>query len=102
VSDLAEAHVLAIEKLLAGGGSDVFNVGTGVGHSVLEVMRTVEQVTERKVPHEIGPRRAGDPAVLIANSDKLKRTLEWQPRFLELQDIVTTAWQFESKRAMAR
>ena len=81
VTDLAEAHVVAIEKLLAGGASDVFNVGTGAGHSVLEVMRTVEQVTGWKVPHEIGPRRAGDPAVLVANSDKLKRTLDWQPRF---------------------
>jgi UDP-glucose 4-epimerase len=99
VTDLAEAHVVAIEKLLAGGASDVFNVGTGTGHSVLEVMRTVEQVTGRKVPHEIGPRRAGDPAILVANTDKLKRTLDWQPRFLELEDIVTTAWQFESKRA---
>jgi UDP-glucose 4-epimerase len=102
VTDLAEAHVAAIEKLLAGGGSDVFNVGTGAGHSVLEVMRAVEEVTGNKVPHEIGPRRAGDPAVLVANSDKLKRTLGWKPKFPELADIVTTAWQFERKRAAGR
>jgi UDP-glucose-4-epimerase GalE len=102
VTDLAEAHVLAIEKLLAGGGSDVFNVGTGAGRSVLEVMRAAEEVTGKKVPHEIGPRRAGDPAVLVANSDKLKRTLGWKPRFGELADIVATAWQFEKKRAAGR
>jgi UDP-glucose-4-epimerase GalE len=94
VSDLATAHVAAIEKLLAGGASDVFNVGTGAGHSVLDVMRAVEQVTGRKVPHEIGPRREGDPPVLVANSEKLKRTLGWKPKFVEMKDIVATAWQF--------
>jgi UDP-glucose 4-epimerase len=98
---LAEAHVAAIEKLLAGGASDVFNVGTGAGHSVLEVMRAVEKVAGHKVPHEIGPRRAGDPPALVANSDKLKRTLGWKPKFPELKDIVATAWQFESKRVAA-
>jgi UDP-glucose 4-epimerase len=99
VTDLAEAHLVAIEKLLAGGVSDAFNVGTGAGQSVLEVMRAVEQVTGRKVPHEIGPRREGDPAVLVANSDKLRRTLGWKPKFTEIKDIVATAWQFEQKRA---
>jgi UDP-glucose 4-epimerase len=99
VTDLAEAHVVAIEKLLAGGASDVFNVGTGAGQSVLEVMRAVEQATGRKVPHEIGPRREGDPAVLVASSDKLKRTLGWKPKFTEIKDIAATAWQFEQKRA---
>jgi UDP-glucose 4-epimerase len=99
VADLAEAHLAAIEKLLAGGGSDVFNVGTGAGQSVLEVMRGVEQATGRKVPHQIGPRREGDPAVLVANSDKLKRTLGWKPKFTEIEDIVATAWQFEQKRS---
>ncbi len=98
VTDLATAHVAAIEKLLAGGGSDVFNVGTGAGHSVLEVMRAVEQVTGRKVPHEIGPRREGDPPVLVANSEKLKRTLGWKPKFVEMQDIVSTAWRFTNAR----
>ncbi len=94
VTDLATAHVAAIEKLLAGGASDVFNVGTGGGQSVLEVMRAVEQVTGRKVPHEIGPRREGDPPVLVANSEKLKRTLGWKPKFIEMKDTVATAWQF--------
>lgn len=98
VTDLAEAHVVAIEKLLAGGGSNAFNVGTGSGRSVLEVMRAVEEVTGEKVPHSIGPRRAGDPPVLVANSDKLKRTLGWKPRFTELKNIVATAWQFAKMR----
>jgi len=102
VTDLAEAHVVAIEKLLAGGGSDVFNVGTGSGHSVLEVMHAVEKVTGAKVPHSVGPRRAGDPAVLVANADKLKRTLGWKPKFPDLGDIVSTAWQFEKRRGAAR
>ncbi len=98
VMDLAEAHLLALEKLMAGGGSDAFNVGTGTGHSVLEMLRTVEEVTGRKVPCEMAPRRAGDPPVLVANSGKLQRALGWKPRFAELTDIVATAWQFEKKR----
>jgi len=98
VTDLAEAHVLAIEKLLEGGGSDVFNVGTGAGHSVLEVMRAVEEVTSHEVPHEIGPRREGDPPVLVANSSKLQRTLGWKPKFPGIKEIVETAWEFEKKR----
>ncbi len=102
VNDLAEAHVAAIEKLLAGGASDVFNVGTGAGQSVLQVLRAVEQVTGRKVPHEIGPRREGDPPSLVANSDKLKRTLGWRPKFPEIIGIVATAWQFEQKGAALR
>ena len=97
VADLAEAHVLALENLLQGGGSDAFNVGTGTGHSVKEVVRAVEEVTGRSVPFAMGPRRAGDPAVLVANSDKLKRVLGWTPRFVELKDIVRTAWEFEKK-----
>jgi UDP-glucose 4-epimerase len=102
VTDLAEAHVASIEKLLAGGASDVFNVGTGAGQSVLQVMQAVEHVTGQKVPHEIGPRREGDPPALVANSDKLKRMLGWKPKFIDLNDIVTTAWQFSRTRSVTR
>jgi UDP-glucose-4-epimerase GalE len=98
IVDLAEAHVLAVEKLLAGGASDAFNVGTGTGHSVMEVVQSVEKVTGKKVPYEFGPRRDGDPAVLVANSDKLRRTLGWKPKYPELDDVVTTAWHFEQRR----
>ena len=101
VTDLAEAHLLALEKLLAGGESNSFNVGTGTGHSVMEVLRAVEEVTGRAVPYEIGSRRAGDAPTLVANSDKLKRALGWKPRFPDLSDIVTTAWQFEKNRRNA-
>jgi UDP-glucose-4-epimerase GalE len=102
VMDLAAAHVLALENLLSGGGSNAFNVGTGTGHSVLEVVRAVEQVTGRKVPYEMGPRRAGDPPALVANPEKLKRSLGWVPKFPKLTDIVATAWQFEKKRGRTR
>jgi UDP-glucose-4-epimerase GalE len=102
VADLAEAHLAAIEKLLAGGTSDVFNVGTGAGQSVLEVLRAAEQVTGSKVPHQIGPRREGDPAALVADSGKLKKTLGWKPKFTDVKDIVATAWQFEQKRDVVR
>jgi len=101
VTDLAEAHLLALEKLLAGGESNSFNVGTGTGHSVMEVLRAVEEVTGRAVPYEIGSRLAGDAPTLVANSDKLKRALGWKPRFPDLSDIVTTAWQFEKNRRNA-
>jgi UDP-glucose-4-epimerase GalE len=98
VADLAEAHVLALEHLLAGGASDALNVGTGVGHSVLEVVRAVEEVTGKPVPRIMGPRREGDPPALVANADRLRRTLGWKPRYPELVDIVRTAWEFEKRR----
>ncbi|MCX6634741.1 MAG: UDP-glucose 4-epimerase GalE [Acidobacteria bacterium] len=98
VSDLAEAHILALEHLIGGGASDAFNAGAGTGRSVLEVLRAVEQVTGEKVPHTMGPRRAGDAAVLVADSNKLQSTLGWKPRYTDLRDIVRTAFEFERKR----
>jgi UDP-glucose 4-epimerase len=98
VSDLAEAHILALESLLKGGSSGAFNVGTGTGKSVLEVIRAVEEVTGKTVPYTVGPRREGDPATLVASSEKLRRVLGWQPRYADLKDIVASAWAFEQKR----
>jgi UDP-glucose-4-epimerase GalE len=98
VNDLAEAHVLAVEALLAGAASDQFNVGTGSGHSVLEMLRGVEQATGRTAPYTIGPRREGDPPALVANADKLRRALGWEPRYSDLHGIISTAWEFERKR----
>ncbi len=95
VTDLAEAHVLALEHLSGGGESEHFNVGTGSGYSVREVMRAVEEVTGRKVPFRVGLRREGDPALLVANSDKLKNELGWKPRYTDLREIVRTAWDFQ-------
>lgn len=94
VSDLAQAHIFAVEHLLNGGASDYFNVGTGAGHSVKEVLASVERVTGKKVPHEIGPRREGDPPSLVADSTKLQKTLGWTPQRAELDRIIADAWQF--------
>lgn len=98
VSDLASAHVLAVEHLLRGGGTDVFNVGTGSGHSVLEVLKAVERVTGQKVPHTVGARREGDPPSLVADSQKLQRTFGWRPERADLDRIVADAWQFARKQ----
>ena len=102
VSDLAQAHILALESLLAGGTSGAFNVGTGSGYSVREVVRAVEEVTGRKVPYVIGPGRDGDPAELVADSTKLRRVLKWTPRYSGLREIVQSAWEFEEKRQIHR
>jgi len=102
VNDLAQAHILALESLLAGSASDAFNVGTGSGYSVREVLSAVETVTGRKVPYVIGPRREGDPAELVADSTKLRRTLNWTPRYSGLREIVASAWEFEQKRLHRR
>jgi UDP-glucose-4-epimerase GalE len=97
VSDLAEAHVSAVEHLLNGGASEVFNVGTGQGHSVKEVVAAVERVTGSKVPQIVGPRREGDPPRLVADSQKLQRMLGWKPTRASLDDIVRDAWDFARK-----
>jgi UDP-glucose-4-epimerase GalE len=94
VSDLAEAHVGAVEHLLKGGASDVFNVGTGHGHSVKEVVTAVERVTGTPVPHIVGPRREGDPPSLVADSTRLQTTLGWRPVRADLERIVSDAWDF--------
>ncbi len=94
VKDLAEAHISCVEHLLAGGKSDVFNVGTGSGHSVKEVLTAVERVTGQKVPFKIGPRREGDPPSLVADSTKLQRVLGWKPAYTGLDEIVSDAWAF--------
>lgn len=98
VTDLASAHIQAIEHLMSGGASDHFNVGTGYGFSVKQVIDAVERVTGRKVPYKIGPRREGDPPELVASSQKLQETLGWKPRFTDLDSIVRTAWNFEQQR----
>ncbi|MBC7924379.1 MAG: UDP-glucose 4-epimerase GalE [Bryobacteraceae bacterium] len=98
VSDLAEAHIASVESLLKGGPSNRFNAGTGVGQSVLEVVRAVEEVTGEKVPYVAGPRRDGDPPSLVANSDRLQTILGWRPRYTNVRQIVETAWEFHKSR----
>jgi UDP-glucose 4-epimerase len=94
VIDLAQAHIAALDYLMKGGASDAFNVGTGQGRTVMEVMRAVEQITGCKVPYRIAPRRDGDTAELVADSAKLQRILGWKPVRSELLDIVRDAWDF--------
>jgi UDP-glucose-4-epimerase GalE len=91
VDDLAEAHILALDKLTPGSQLK-YNVGVGKGYSVREVIRTAEDVSGLKVPVKEGPRRAGDPAELVANADKIRGELGWKPRYAELLPIVETAW----------
>jgi len=92
VTDLAAAHVLALRALLAGRPSDVINLGTESGHSVLEIIKAVEKVTGRAVPYDVGPRREGDVAVLLASRKKAEKSLGWKPRLSSLETIIETAW----------
>ena len=99
VNDLAQAHILAVEYLLSGGESEKFNVGTGAGHTVMEMIRVVEEVTGKKVPYELGPRRDGDPPALVASSEKLRTRLGWTPQYPDLRMIVEHAWKFAQRGA---
>ena len=96
VSDLAQAHILALDSLLAGGESDVFNLGNGVGFTVREVIEAARQVTGHPIPAQVAPRRPGDPAQLIASSQKAMDKLGWRPRYNRLEDILATAWAWHS------
>jgi UDP-glucose-4-epimerase GalE len=97
VSDLAEAHISAVQHLLSGGGSDVFNVGTGHGQSVKEVLSAVERVTGKKAPFTMGPRREGDPPSLVADSSKLQTKLGWKAKRADIDKIVADAWEFAER-----
>ncbi len=90
VVDLAQAHILALHALDQ--GSRTYNLGNGQGFTVKEVIETARQVTGHPIPAEVGPRRPGDPATLIASSEKIRRELGWEPRYPELRTIVETAW----------
>jgi UDP-glucose 4-epimerase len=92
VTDLAEAHILALQKLTDGKGSAIYNLGNGSGYSVKEVISTTEEVTERRIQSVVAPRRPGDPARLVAGSDRIRRELGWVPRFPDLDTIIRTAW----------
>jgi UDP-glucose 4-epimerase len=101
VVDLAQAHLRALEQLLAGGGSQVFNLGNGRGFSVQEVIDTVRQVTGRPIKVVDGPRRAGDPARLVGDSRRARELLGWNPQFADIATIVEHAWNWE-QRVQAR
>jgi len=97
VSDLADAHVLALQVLDQGGASDAYNLGTGNGVSVREVLAAVERVTGKPVPHSVGARRPGDPAELVSEARRAASELGWRPRLSDLDTIVSTAWAWHCK-----
>jgi UDP-glucose 4-epimerase len=92
VVDLAQAHILALRAL--DGGSRTYNLGAGRGYSVQEVIDTARAITGHPIPTQIGPRRAGDPAELIAGSECIRRELGWQPRYPDLRAIMESAWRW--------
>lgn len=97
VSDLASAHLLALRYLTRGGASAVFNLGNGRGFSVLKVIQTVQKVTGRKIPVVMAARRAGDPAVLVASSARVRRALGWKPLYPGIATIIKHAWAWHQK-----
>jgi len=98
VLDLAEAHVGALKHLLAGGASEVFNLGTSHGTSVLQMVAAVERVGGRRVPVVHCARRSGDPPILTADTQRARTTLGWQPKLSEIDQIVRTAWAWHNTR----
>lgn len=97
VMDLAQAHLLAARHLRQGGESRKFNLGNGQGFSVRQIVDTVESISGKTIPVEEGPRRSGDPAVLVASSDRIKHDLGWEPRFPDIEQIVRDAWAWRAK-----
>lgn len=94
VNDLAQAHILAMEYLSKGGESNIFNLGNGVGFTVKEVIETARKVTNHTIPIREEERRAGDPSVLIASSEKARKVLGWKPQYADLETIISTAWKW--------
>ena len=94
VVDLADAHVRALSYLRKGGASDVFNLGNGQGFSVREIIAAAEKATGRSIKAEIGARRAGDPAQLVASSEKARSVLGWNPVYTDVEQVIGTAWKW--------
>jgi len=99
VSDLAQAHLLALDHLLKGGANAVYNLGNNKGYSVREVIETARRVTKHSIPAVEADRRSGDPAFLVADSGKIRRELGWEPRYESLENIINTAWAWHQKEA---
>jgi UDP-arabinose 4-epimerase len=101
VTDLAQAHLLALRALEAGAGSTAYNLGNGNGFSVRQVIDVARSVTARDVPFNVGPRRAGDPSELVADATRIRSDLGWHPEHADLRDIVGTAWQWQQSQTGA-
>jgi len=97
VTDLADAHILALEYLQKGGESTVFNLGNGEGYSVAEVIKCAAAVTKKEIKATNQARREGDPAILIGSAQKAKETLGWKPRYADLESIISSAWNWHQK-----
>ncbi len=97
VSDLADAHILALEYLLNGGESQVFNLGNGNGFSVMEVIKKAEEITGKKINYIEWDRRSGDPPILVGSSEKIKNILNWKPKYYDISFIIKTAWEWHKK-----
>jgi UDP-arabinose 4-epimerase len=95
VTDLADAHLRALDYLRAGKGSGIFNLGNGAGFSVRQVIDAAERVTGRKIPRREAPRRPGDPPVLVGSAERARKTLGWTPRFADIDTIIETAWKWQ-------
>ncbi len=92
VMDLADAHLLALNRLKNGGDSQIFNLGNGEGFSVKQVIEVARKITKHPIPAEVSPRRAGDPAKLVASSKKATEMLNWKPKYNKLEQIIESAW----------
>ncbi|MCM3719199.1 UDP-glucose 4-epimerase GalE [Fictibacillus phosphorivorans] len=98
VMDLADAHYCALKKIRNEKKSGTYNLGNEKGYSVKEVIETCQEVTGREIRVEASPKRAGDPAVLVASSQKARKELKWKPKYSNLKDIITHAWNYHSKK----
>ncbi len=94
VTDLAQGHILALDYLMNGGESDVFNLGNGVGFTVKEIIDIARKITGHPIPAEIAPKRDGDPAELVASSEKARTVLGWKPKLCDIETIVSSAWKW--------
>jgi len=99
VTDLADAHIKALERMRTTGESKIYNLGNGKGFSVKEVIEMCRKVTGHPIPAQVVERRAGDPAFLVASSEKAVKELNWQPQYADLEQIVSTAWTFHKQQA---
>jgi UDP-glucose 4-epimerase len=100
VCDLVSAHLLALEKMQNSNNcalSMTYNLGSEKGFSVNQIVQAVKDVTKKDIRTEIAPRRKGDPAVLVASSEKIKKDLGWSPRYNDIHDIISTAWEYRKK-----
>ena len=99
VSDLTRAHLLALEHLLQGGANTTYNLGNSTGYSVRQIIDAAREITGHGIPAEVVERRPGDPAILIADSAKIRRELGWQPAYEDVREIIQSAWTWHQKEA---